>query len=509
MSVITKRLALQPREVWWGGCVDDGYQMPFRRGFRRDLADQQGNQVQPLLVSNRGRWIWSDEPFAFEIGDTELVVEGDGLQLGAAGPGLRSGALDAARKHFPPAGTMPDRLLFSRPQYNTWIELQYGQSERGVLDYAQALLDEGYPPGVLMIDDSWQLDYGRWRFARERFDDPRRMIDTLHRWGFKVVLWVCPQVSPVGQTYLSARDEGLLILDASGKPAVREWWNGHSAILDMTNPRSAAWLRAQLDALTRGFGVDGFKFDAGDFGHYRADDLACRPGHPGIQSEAWARFAETWPLSELRASWKMGNRPVAQRLRDKAHSWGTDGLGSCLPNILAQSVLGYPYSCPDMIGGGEYTHFNAHSERLDEEIFVRHAQLAALLPMQQFSAAPWRLLSRPAAALCLEAAQLHAAHGDLICALAETAAVSGEPIVRPLGWVWNDDAALGVHDEFLLGDDLLVAPVVTPGARARKVTLPPGTWEDGDNRRFTGPREIEVEAGLDTLPRFRRVGPLV
>ncbi len=397
-------------------------------------------------------------------------------------------------------------MLFSRPQYNTWIELQYEQTQDGVLGYAQALLDHGYPPGVLMIDDSWQRDYGRWQFARERFPDPGRMIETLHGWGFKVVLWVCPQVSPVGHTYLSLRDAGLLIEETLGRPAIREWWNGHSAIFDMTNPRSAAWLTDQLTVLRRDYGVDGFKFDAGDFGHYRAADLTMRPGHPGIQSEAWAQFAEAWPLNELRASWKMGNRPLAQRLRDKAHSWGTDGLASCLPNVLAQSVLGYPYACPDMVGGGEYRHFNAQEGRLDEEIFVRHAQLAALLPMQQFSAAPWRLLSDRSAALCLDAARLHVEHGKRIRRLAEDAAMTGEPIVRPLSWGWDDGVALGIRDEFLLGTDTLVAPVVTRGATTRTVLLPPGAWTDGHGRPFDGPVEIEADVPLDTLAVFNRVG---
>ena len=52
------------------------------------------------------------------------------------------------------------------------------------------------------------------------------------------------------------------------------------------------------------------------------------------------------------------------------------------------------YTCPDMIGGGEYLNFLENSSNLDEELFVRYAQCAALMPMMQFSAAPWRVLSK-------------------------------------------------------------------------------------------------------------------
>lgn len=497
---------LLPGERWWGGCIDDGHRMPFCSGFERDLLEQRGNQVQPLLVSNRGRWVWSEEPFRFRFDDAALNVESGGpVALGAGrSPTLRGAVREAAAVRFPPSGRIPDPMLFTHPQYNTWIELQYEQTQDGILAYARRLLDEGYPPGVLMIDDSWQRGFGEWRFDPGRFPDPGFLVAELHRLGFKVMLWVCPQVDPCGRTFLDARGDGLLVAGADGKPAIREWWNGHSAILDMTNPRSAEWLRSQLADLQARFGVDGFKFDAGDFSHYRSDDRTVRPGHGGIQSEAWARFSEGWALNELRASWKMGNRPLAQRLRDKAHCWGPEGLASCLPNVLAMSLVGYPFSCPDMIGGGEYRHFNASAESLDGELFVRHAQLAALLPMQQFSAAPWRLLSKEQNRLCREAALLHVEYGDRILSLAREAASTGDPIVRPLAWAWDDERAAGVADEFLLGDGILVAPVLLKGAVSRTVLLPPGRWSAASGEVYAGPAEIEVEAPLDVLPLFVR-----
>ena len=502
-----RRITFLPGEQWWGGCIDDGHRMPFAAGFSRRLLDQCGNQIQPLLVSNLGRWIWSDAPFTFTIGADAVTIDGAmaPVLVGGVDGGLRAACLNASARCFPPQGRIPHELLFTLPQYNTWIELQYRQNQHDVLAYAERLLAEGYPPGVLMIDDSWQYDYGHWRFPLDRFPDAKGMVDRLHALGFLVMVWVCPQISADGRRYLDLRDQGLLLRGADGQPAIRGWWNGYSARLDLSNPSATAWLTQELVQLQRTTGVDGFKFDAGDFNEVLADDRCHRPGHPASQSADWAAFAEQWPLNELRACWGMGGRALAQRLRDKNHSWGVDGIAGCIPNILAQGLVGLPFGCPDMIGGGEYLHFNGSAASLDGELFVRHAQLAALLPMQQFSAAPWRVLDAQHAALCRDAALLHAEYGQRILSLALHAAATGEPIVRPLAWDWSDPRALTVHDQFLLGEDLLVAPVVTKGARTRDVLLPPGRWRDETGITHAGDRVVSIPAPLERLPRFTRM----
>ena len=82
------------------------------------------------------------------------------------------------------------------PQYNTWIEMEWGCTQEKVLSYARDILAHGYPAGVLMIDDCWCRAYGDWEFDASRFPSPKGMVDELHRMGFKVMLWCCPFVSP-------------------------------------------------------------------------------------------------------------------------------------------------------------------------------------------------------------------------------------------------------------------------------------------------------------------------
>ena len=149
----------------------------------------------------------------------------------------------------------------------------------------------------------------------------------------------------------------------SVESAIRRWWNGYSAVLDATNPGAVAWLHTQLDALVTEHAVDGFKFDSGDLWSYRENDTTFTTTDPVGQCEAWARAGVKYPFNEYRACWKMGGQPLAQRLHDKPSTWGAGGLASLIPDSIAQGLIGHPFVCPDMIGGGELTVFEQVGRR--------------------------------------------------------------------------------------------------------------------------------------------------
>jgi alpha-glucosidase (family GH31 glycosyl hydrolase) len=100
---------------------------------------------------------------------------------------------------------------------------------------------------------------------------------------------------------------------------------------------------------------------------------------------------------------------------------------------------------------------------------------------------------------------LHAELGPEILRLAQASAQSGEPIVRPLAYAYPDAGYEKIKDQFLLGDDILVAPVVTAKARARMIVFPIGTWKGDDGSTVVGPKIVEVPVPLDRLPWYRRV----
>jgi len=212
-------LILTVNEYWWGGLSAEGYQTPYSitSNASHDLwGDNKGNQAQPLLLSNKGRYIWSEEPIAYSFNNGKLSVSTRTGKIvsGIAGPNLRTAYNHVVKSFFPSDGRIPDPMLFTQPQYNTWIELMYDQNEEDILAYAQAIIDNGYPPGVLMIDDNWQENYGVWEFSPRRFKDPKGMANKLHALGFKVMLWVCPFVSPDSDVVRPLDKEGMSLRQA-------------------------------------------------------------------------------------------------------------------------------------------------------------------------------------------------------------------------------------------------------------------------------------------------------
>lgn len=193
-------------------------------------------------------------------------------------------------------------------------------------------------------------------------------------------------------------------------------------------------------------------------------------------------------------------------LADKAHSWGADGLGSLIPNGLAQGLMGYAFTCPDMIGGGEYQNFTAHSKNLDQELIVRYAQCSALFPMMQFSAAPWRVLDEKHFNYCLNAARLHYKLGQEIFELAQHSALTGEPVIRHMAYVFPQQGFEDINDQFMLGNDLLVAPVVKQGVTTKNIRFPEERWVGDDGSVVEGPVSLEVRAPLARLPWYRKQG---
>ena len=505
----TLSMRLLPGEVWWGGVAHAGHRMPLgmdKSGAIDPCGGEDLDQCAPLFLSSAGRFLWSGSAFSLRVEGELLRCEGTApIRLSEGHGSLRGAYLAASRTHFAPVGGMPDARFFSRPQYNTWIELKTGQTQEAILAYARGILSHGLPAGILMIDEGWAEDYGVFEFNRRKIPEPAALVSALHEMGFAVMLWVTPAVSPDGPRFKELRDSGLLLRDREGNIAMREWWNGCSAVLDLTSARAAAWMDDQLRALMDGYGIDGFKFDAGDRYFYRDDDRAENPVPAREQTLLYNRLGERYALCEFRAAWNSGGRRIVARLQDKLHSWGTDGLAALIPNTIAQGLLGYAYCCPDMVGGGDVGSFTGENQAIDEELFVRWAQASACMGMLQMSISPWRVLSEKNAALVTDAMGLHARLAERICALAREASRTGEPIVRHMAYVFPGEGFEQTRDQFMLGDDLLVCPVLQKGAKRRAVRLPAGRWRSWRGEVLRGGEIREFAVELSDIPRFERL----
>lgn len=535
-----RTVEMLPGEGWWGLCNGFGREMPFTEEsvFACDLRENNyAHPAQSMLVSDKGRAIWCDEPVKVTIRDGAIALASDAGEIEVverAGANLREALEHAARTWYRPSGEEPELLYFAAPQYNTWIELTYRQNERDILAYARSMVDHGFPPGVFMIDDTWQAGYGDWRFEPTRFPDPKGMVEKLHGMGFKVLLWMCPWVSMDTPAFRRIA-WGVNPDDAKGYPskggflnvsrertsygmpypAPIRWWNGCSALLDFTHPNAVAWFDEQLDGLKRDFGVDGFKFDGGSVAFYAGTKDSSGEGgsapktyafdptaSAARQSALYGMFALKHRGSEYRNVFGFAGKPVVMRLHDKPHKW--EALRRIVPDMLAAGFVGCPFVCPDMVGGGEWSTFLPGAP-FSEELFVRSAQVQALSPMMQFSASPWRCLGAAGQKIVSDMVALRQRFAPLFVELARKAARDGQPMMRNLEYAYPGRGYAAIKDEFLMGDDLLVAPVVEEGATVRTVVVPPGTWRADDGTVVTGPVTVTVAAPLSRLPHFMRV----
>jgi alpha-glucosidase (family GH31 glycosyl hydrolase) len=473
-----------------------------------EVGINQPPQEYPYYVwgftsTNRGPF--SGRPFhdTVNLGDGLFTFKGRALDLKFSFSENVLTAYERLVAHFGHPNEMPTESLFTLPTWTTWARYKTAIDQDVVLGYADDIIKNEYPYGVLEIDDRWQVYYGDLGFDPQRFPNPKKMIDELHAKGFKVTSWVIPFLDPQSQAFADGAKNGWLVRTSDGSPYLVEWWQGRGGLLDVTNPSALEWFFERLKQLQVKTGLDGFKFDAGEACFLPSDAITHQKIDPNEYTQLYVdAVAKHYRLTEVRSGWRNQRAPIFFRQWDKTTSWGLDnGLHSVLTGILALGISGYPFVLPDMIGGNEY------EEKADAEMMIRWTQLNALLPAMQFSLPPWEY-GDECTAICREYAKLHVAYTPKILQVAKEAVEKGTPIIRPVFWrAPNDERALTCDDEFLLGDDVLVAPVIAPNIRQRDIYLPPGTWQDHwTGEVFTGSCLLKnYSAPLERLIFFEKV----
>ena len=518
------KYTFQPGEYWWGGTtIHKLCPITEKSEYHFDFRVSAPNQTASFFVSDRGRFIYSPQPFKIDISEGVIEIEGEDIVMNDDSDCLRGAYRLAQRLYFPCDGKELKKEFFRTPQFNSWIQFAYYPTQEGVLKYAREIIANGYAPGIFIIDEGWHVNtaYGSWEFDFARFPDPKAMVDELHALGFTVMLWVVPFVCANGPAYVRSlrpvigtdpeSAKHIYKRTEKGEVAAVKWWNGTSAILDLTSPWDEKFLDSQLRGLMEKYGIDGFKFDGGTLQHYTDGEIVNgkyeRSHTPAEENRAWNEFGRRYPFHEYKDTFSGGGRNCIQRLHDRDHRWEGNGIDDIIPCAVVCGLIGHPFVCPDMVGGGEWSNRYTPGFKVDEELFVRMAQCSALFPMMQFSWAPWEALSAENAKLCLDAAKLHSAMADELIRLVKEAEKTGEPIIRCLEYNDPHRGYKDITDEYMVGEELLAAPVITQGTFSRDVTFPSGKWKDEDGNIYEGGTTVHLPAPLDRLLWFRRTEP--
>jgi hypothetical protein len=287
-----------------------------------------------------------------------------------------------------------------------------------------------------------------------------------------------------------------------GSPALTSYNGDHSlALADVTSRNISEWVAERLHTLIKNYELDGIFFESVTADYLPHYYLTSKPlADPSKLSSLWVDAARqvTTVLSVTSAT-HMPRLPTFVAIPWLPSSW--DGLVHLLPLVLTLSVSGYPFLIPPPVGGF------SNSSKPDKELYIRWLQVSTFLPVIQFATIP----SSYDAEVERMASNLTGLRQSTVLPILQryggSSVFDGLPIIRPL-WMLDpfDKEGLDVADEFCVGDELLVAPVLEAGAREREVYLPKGVWKDGiDGSLRKGGRWIHhYRAKLDQVPFFTR-----
>jgi alpha-D-xyloside xylohydrolase len=405
------------------------------------------------------------------------------------------------------APLMPERAFFS-----LWKAGDWRHQDAATVAADEAGFDRlGLPLGVALLDAYWASEVMSFRFDARKHPNAQGMIDRLRAKGAEVHLWLCPWVVVGTDSHRVAQAKGYLITDAEGRPLTRRPGanpNTVAALIDFSNPEAARWWADGLRGLLA-MGVAGFK---ADFGEQLPEAALLHSGETGGR----AHNAFVRPYLQATIDAFDGRNPAiisrsgAPRIRTQI--WTGDqtsdfcpktGLPAAIRAVQSASLCGWPFIGSDLGG-----YFGTPTP----QVFARWAQFAAFCPLMMLHGLgcrePWEM-DAGSAAVFADCARMHLALAPEFERLGRIAAEGGPPLLRMMPLAFPDTDWRGRNDwdqQFMLGEDLLVAPVAFYG-NTRAVWLPEGEWFDvlaGDWAR--GPALVVHEVPQDRIPLFLRAG---
>jgi alpha-glucosidase len=414
--------------------------------------------------------------------------------------------------------------------------------ESRVREVARGFRESRTPADVIYLDIDYMDGFRVFTWNKERFPDPSKMLADLRAEGFRVVLIIDPgvKVDPNYYAYQQGRAGGHFVKTSDGGELHASVWPGVCAFPDFTDPAAREWFgslyKTNLDE-----GVAGFWNDMNEPGVFLSEetpkpDIYHHPmktfpsdarhagdGAPGSHARyhnvygmqmARATFEglkrlrpDARPFVLTRAGYAGVQRYSAVWTGDNVASW--DHLRLSLSMLMNMGISGVPFVGSD-VGG--------FSGNPTPELYTRWLQAAALTPFlrshSENGSNPHEPYSFPAEYADINRASIELRYRLLpyLYSLFEEHTRTGAPVMRPLWFEHPDDARTYlIEDEYLVGRDLLVAPVVTESVTKRRVYFPAGDdWVDWwDGKTYKGGSDADVGAPLDRLPLFARAGAAI
>jgi alpha-glucosidase len=402
--------------------------------------------------------------------------------------------------------------------------------EARVRAIAHEFRSRNIPCDVIYLDIDYMDGYRIFTWNPKSFPDPARMIRDLGSEGFKVAVIVDPGIKADSgyAAFRSGMEGHLFIRNADGSIYRGAVWPGICAFPDFTSGAARTWWGNQFAGLVAD-GVRGFWNDMNEPSvfnvpgntidltalHGDGDDVSTHARNHNVYGMEMVRatyegvrrlMKDERPFVLTRASYAGGERFSAAWTGDNVASW--EHLAMAIPMCLSLGISGQPFVGSD-IGG-----FIGHPSG---ELFARWLELGVFTPLMRAHSVinernkePWEY-GEEYTAINRETINLRYRLMPYIYAAMAEASSTGIPAMRPMVFEFPEDPRFGESaDEFMFGEDLLVAPVITEGDRERSVDLPAGTWYDfWSGAPAAGGGKVTVEAPVNRIPLFARAGAVI
>ena len=359
--------------------------------------------------------------------------------------------------------------------FGTWMSrITYFSQEEG-LDIAKKLRQHKIPSDVIHFDTGWfgvdwQCDY---EFAKDRFKDPKGMLDQMKRDGFHTCLWQLPYFTPKNRFFREIVDGGMAVRNAAGSLPYED------AVLDFTNPTTVSWYQSKIEGLMK-LGVATIKCDFGEAAPYDGFYHNGRGGlyehnlYPVRYNKAlWEQVERSHPGEGViwaRSAWA-GSQRYALHWGGDAATTNTGMLGD-LRGGISFGLSGFSFWSHDMGGFVTASPEDIYRRWLPFGFLSSHTRAHGAPPTE-----PW-LISESFTKAFRQAAEMKYRLMPYVYAQAKDCTERGLPMVRALLVEFPDDpGAWLVEDQYMFGSQILVAPLLESGD-SRTVYLPRGKWID-------------------------------